>query len=89
MEGENRYAARILQVVQKTLEADIPRIVPAVTQNHFSLMNAVLGYLSQTNIPVVQVNSLCRRVECREREALRPFAGDGADRLDQDRAKGK
>ena len=60
MEGEDRYAARILQVVQKTLEADIPRIVPAVTQNHFSLMNAVLGYLSQTNIPVVQVNSLCR-----------------------------
>lgn len=60
MEGEDRYATRILQVVQKTLEADIPRIVQTVTQNHFSLMNAVLGYLSQTNIPVVQVNSLCR-----------------------------
>lgn len=60
MEGEDRYAARIVQVVQKTLEADIPRIVPMVAQNHFSLMNAVLGYLSQTNIPVVQVNSLCR-----------------------------
>lgn len=60
MEGEDRYAARILQVVQKTLEADIPRIVPMMTQNHYSLMNAVLGYLSQTNIPVVQVNSLCR-----------------------------
>ncbi len=59
-EGEDRYEARILQVVQKTLEADIPRIVPAVTQNHFSLVNAVLGYLSQTNIPAVQVNSLCR-----------------------------
>ena len=59
-EGEDRYAARILQVVQKTLEADIPRIVPTVAQNHFGLMNAVLGYLSQTNIPVVQVNSLCR-----------------------------
>lgn len=60
MEGEDRYAARIVQVVQKTLEADIPRIVPMMAQNHFSLMNAVLGYLSQTNIPVVQVNSLCR-----------------------------
>jgi predicted AAA+ superfamily ATPase len=60
MEGEDRYAARILQVVQKTLEADIPRIVHTVAQNHFGLMNAVLGYLSQTNIPVVQVNSLCR-----------------------------
>ncbi|MDP2791544.1 MAG: AAA family ATPase [Rectinemataceae bacterium] len=60
MEGEDRYATRILQVVQKTLEADIPRIVPLVAQNHFGLMNAVLGYLSQTNIPVVQVNSLCR-----------------------------
>ena len=60
MEGENRYAARIVQVVQKTLEADIPRMVPIVAQNHFSLMNAVLGYLSQTTIPLVQVNSLCR-----------------------------
>ncbi len=60
MEGEDRYAARIVQVVQKTLEADIPRIVPTMAQNHFSLMNAVLGYLSQTNIPLVQVNSLCR-----------------------------
>lgn len=60
MESEDRYAARILQVVQKTLEADIPRIVPMVAQNHFSLMNAVLGYLSQTTIPLVQVNSLCR-----------------------------
>lgn len=60
IEGEDRYATKILQVVQKTLEADIPRIVQTVSQNHFSLMNAVLGYLSQTTIPVVQVNSLCR-----------------------------
>jgi hypothetical protein len=60
MDGEDRYAAKIVQVVQKTLEADIPRIVPMVAQNHFSLMNTVLGHLSQTNIPVVQVNSLCR-----------------------------
>ncbi|MGB4586927.1 MAG: AAA family ATPase [Rectinemataceae bacterium] len=60
MEGEDHYVARIVQVVQKTLEADIPRIVPMVAQNHFSLMNAVLGYLSQATIPLVQVNSLCR-----------------------------
>lgn len=59
-EGEDRYALKILQVVQKTLEADIPHIVPVMAQNHFSLMNAVLGYLSRTNIPRLQVNSLCR-----------------------------
>jgi hypothetical protein len=59
-EGEGSYAAKVLQVVQKSLEADIPRIVQAVAQNHFSLMNAVLGYLSQANVPVLQVNSLCR-----------------------------
>lgn len=58
-EGENRYAVKILQVVQKTMEADIPRIVQSVSQNHLLLMNSVLGYLSKTNIPVVQVNSLC------------------------------
>jgi len=60
MEGEDRYAIKILQVVQKTMEADIPGIVQTVTQNHFRLMNAILGYLAQTNIPIVQVNSLCR-----------------------------
>ncbi len=60
MEGEDQYAIKILQVVQKTMEADIPEIVQTVTQNHFRLMNAVLGYLAQTNIPIVQVNSLCR-----------------------------
>jgi len=49
MEGEDRYAIKILQVVQKTMEADIPWIVQTVTQNHFRLMNAVLGYLAQTN----------------------------------------
>lgn len=59
-EGEDRYTVKVLQVVQKTLEADIPRIVPMIAQNHFSLMNSVLGYLSQTKIPTVQVNSLCR-----------------------------
>lgn len=59
-EGEDRYADKILQVVHKTLEADIPQIVHLVAQNHFSLMNAVLGYLAQTTIPRLQVNSLCR-----------------------------
>lgn len=59
-EGVESYPQKLLQVVQKTMEADIPFLVPNITQNHFRLMNAVLGYLSQSNIPVIQVNSLCR-----------------------------
>lgn len=35
-------------------------LVPHLGTNHFRLMNAILGYLSQSDIPVLQVNSLCR-----------------------------
>ncbi len=59
-EGKESYPQKLLQVVQKTLLADIPALVPSITLGHFQLMNAVLGYLSKSPLPVLQVNSLCR-----------------------------
>jgi predicted AAA+ superfamily ATPase len=59
-EGVDSYGQKILQVVQKTIEADLPYIVSPLGTNHYRLMNAILGYLAQTAIPVVHVNSLCR-----------------------------
>jgi hypothetical protein len=59
-EGPDSFPTRLLQVVEKTLLADIPDLVPSISQNHFRLMNAILGYLARSPIPVIQVNSLCR-----------------------------
>lgn len=60
MEGDEHYSTKVIQVARKTIEADIPYIIPHLGTNHFRLMNAILGYLSQSDIPVMQVNSLCR-----------------------------
>ena len=60
MEGVGHYGTKVVQVARKTIEADIPYLVTHLGTNHFRLMNAILGYLSQTAIPVLQVNSLCR-----------------------------
>jgi hypothetical protein len=60
LEGEEHYSTKVIQVARKTIEADIPYLVPHLGTNHFRLMNAILGYLSQSDIPVLQVNSLCR-----------------------------
>ncbi|MFW5642762.1 MAG: ATP-binding protein [Alkalispirochaeta sp.] len=54
------YPQLLLQAAQKTMEGDIPFIVPSITVNHFRLMNAVLGYLATAPIPTIQVNSLSR-----------------------------
>lgn len=54
------YPQLVLQTVQKTLESDIPFIVPSISANHHRLMNAVLGYLATSPVPTIQVNSLCR-----------------------------
>jgi len=54
------YAQLVLQTVQKTMEGDIPFIVPSMSVNHYRLMNAILGYLATAPIPTIQVNSLSR-----------------------------
>lgn len=60
LSDEGTYSQRVLQTVQKTLEADIPYAVSPLGTNHYRLMNAVLGYLATAPIPTIQVNSLCR-----------------------------
>ncbi|MGC9452199.1 MAG: AAA family ATPase [Oceanipulchritudo sp.] len=60
IEGRDRYLDRVMQTVQKAMEADIPFLVPMVTENHLRLMQAVIGYLAVSPVPTLQVNSLCR-----------------------------
>lgn len=56
---EGNYEERILAVLEKTLNSDVPFFVPTITQDNLRLMTAVVGTLSSANIPRLQVNSLC------------------------------
>ncbi|NOY82409.1 MAG: ATP-binding protein [Kiritimatiellaeota bacterium] len=59
LETRDDYAARLLNTVRKSIESDVPFLVPRLSENHLRLMNAVVGYLAISPVPVLQVNSLC------------------------------
>jgi predicted AAA+ superfamily ATPase len=59
LESADSYMEKVMATIAKTMEADIPFLVPQITENHLRLMHAVIGYLGTATIPTVQVNSLC------------------------------
>jgi len=61
MEDRTLYLDKVMNTIAKTMEADIPFLVPQITGNHLRLMHAVIGYLAVSNVPSLQVNSLCRK----------------------------
>lgn len=60
MEDRTLYLDKVMNTIAKTMESDIPFLVPQITENHLRLMHAVIGYLAVSNVPSLQVNSLCR-----------------------------
>ncbi len=60
LEGPDLYQEKVMHTIAKTMESDIPFLVPQITENHLRLMHAVIGYLAIATVPVLQVNSLCR-----------------------------
>ena len=59
LEEADLYLEKVMNTVTKTMEADIPFLVPRLTENHLRLMNAVIGYLAVSKVPRLEVNSLC------------------------------
>ena len=59
LESSATYMDKVMATIAKTMEADIPFLVPQITENHLRLMHAVVGYLGTSTVPTVQVNSLC------------------------------
>jgi predicted AAA+ superfamily ATPase len=59
LESPATYMDKVMATIAKTMEADIPFLVPQITENHLRLMHAVIGYLGTATVPVVRVNSLC------------------------------
>jgi hypothetical protein len=61
LEGEEHYSTKVLQVARKIVEANIPYLVPHLGTNHFRLMHAILGYLSQSGPKSFSQTRLCTR----------------------------
>lgn len=53
------FAPRYMAVLDKVLDNDIPFFLPSVTDKNLRLMRAIVGTLSNSSIPRVQVTSLC------------------------------
>lgn len=60
LEESGLYQEKVMNTIAKTMESDIPFLVPQITENHLRLMHAVIGYLAVSTVPTLQVNSLCR-----------------------------
>jgi len=60
LEEQDLYQEKVMNTIAKTMESDIPFLVPQITENHLRLMHSVVGYLAVSTVPTLQVNSLCR-----------------------------
>jgi len=56
---EEFYAERMLEILDKTLFADVPFFIPKITDGNIRLMKAVIGTLASSAIPRLHVRSLC------------------------------
>lgn len=53
------FEARYMAVMDKVLNNDIPFFLPRITDNNLRVMRAIIGTLSNSTVPRVQVTSLC------------------------------
>ncbi len=57
--AEECFPERMLAVLEKTLQADVPFFVPQITDTNIRLMNAIVATLARAPVPRLQVRSLC------------------------------
>ena len=57
--GQGNFSDRMLAVLEKTIHSDIPFFLPQITDGNLRLMNAVISTLAHSNVPRLQVRSLC------------------------------
>lgn len=56
---EGNFNERAMNAVNKTLLSDVPFFIPSVNENSLRLMSAIIGTLSASSIPRLNVTSLC------------------------------
>ena len=59
IESADLYMEKVMNTLTKTMEADIPFLVPQLADTHLRLMNAVVGYIAMSDVPRLAVSSLC------------------------------
>ncbi|MBP7095372.1 MAG: ATP-binding protein [Spirochaetia bacterium] len=58
-QGEGDFRERMLAVLEKSLYADVPFLLPKVGESNLRLMNAIVATLARSAVPRLQVRSLC------------------------------
>lgn len=54
------YKEQIEHIIEKTLHGDVPFFVPQISDIHFRLMSAVLGFLAISKVPTLNIERMCR-----------------------------
>ncbi|BAI79886.1 conserved hypothetical protein [Deferribacter desulfuricans SSM1] len=60
---EGEYCKRLQGLIEKSIYYDIPFYVPSIQDNHFKVMNAILGYLLNSPIPNINISGMCSEWE--------------------------
>jgi hypothetical protein len=54
------FREQIERIIEKTLHGDVPFFVPQISDIHFRLMNAVVGFLAISKVPTLNIERMCR-----------------------------
>jgi predicted AAA+ superfamily ATPase len=55
LESTENYQNKLLNIIQKTIESDIPCLLPQVNINHLGFMNSVIGFLAVSKKPTINI----------------------------------
>jgi predicted AAA+ superfamily ATPase len=55
------YQKKVMNTIEKSLTADIPFLIPQLSENYYRFMNAVVGHLAISTIPTLAITSLCKK----------------------------
>lgn len=58
---EERYKERILNLIEKTIYADIPYFVPSIHKTHLATLKSIVSYLANSAIPTLNIQNLCNQ----------------------------
>lgn len=54
------YKEQIEHIIEKTIHGDVPFFVAQISDIHFRLMSAVLGFLAISKVPTLNIERMCR-----------------------------
>lgn len=57
---EGNFREKMMNILEKTIYYDITHFVGAVSDNHFGVMKAIISHLLYSEIPTINVESMCK-----------------------------